>query len=156
MKNQLGKRVGIMFCILASAVFFTCAAMAAETETPLTLKNGKIISAEEAKKLFDQNAAVFVDVRKPLNYGKGHIKGAVLVEYKGKSENRENFDESNDQFAVDKLPADKNAKIVIYGHGTTGWRAYKGAVYALKAGYKNVLWYRAGFEDWERRGFPKE
>jgi len=59
-----------------------------------------------------------------------------------------NFDASQDQFDLSKLPADKNAKIVIYSDGPTGWKSYKAAVMSVNAGYKNVMYFRGGYADW--------
>ena len=144
--------------VVMCATFFltTFMVLAAEDpKTPATLKGCKIISADEAKKLLDQKAGVFIDTRSALNFGKGHIAGALLIEYKGKSENKADFDDSKDQFDFSKL-TNKDAKLVFYGHGTTGWKAYKGAYKAVKAGYKNVMWFRNGFEEWDKKGYPKE
>lgn len=153
----MGKRVlvtGIAFIIFLALTNLAVAAGDPETQT--VLKGGKIISVEEAKKLFDQKGAAFIDTRTAMNYGKGHIPGAKLVVYKGKSENRADFDESKDEFELAKLPPDKNTPVVFYGHGATGWKAYKAAIKAIKGEYKNVQWFRGGMEEWEKKGYPKE
>ncbi|MBI5026475.1 MAG: rhodanese-like domain-containing protein [Nitrospirae bacterium] len=125
-------------------------------ETPTALKGSKIISAEEAKALLDKKEANFFDVRSPVNYGKGHIPTAVSLPYKEKSAWKPDFNASLDEFDLSKLPKDKNAKIVVYSDGTTGWKSYKAAVIAIKAGYKNVMYYRGGFDEWEKKGYPVE
>jgi rhodanese-related sulfurtransferase len=145
----------IILLVLGLSLAGVAAIGAGELETPTTLTGCKIISVDEAKKLFDEKSATFVDTRNPLNYGKGHVPGANLIEYKGSSENKPEFDGSKDQFDLSKLP-DKRASIVFYGHGVTGWKAYKGAVHAIKAGYGNVMWFRGGMEEWEKKGHPKE
>lgn len=151
MKNLLSTAA----CLLLGIFVLTGTSFSAgESETPTTLKACKVITAEEAKKLHDQKVT-FIDTRNPMNFGKGHIPGAVLIPYSGKSENKPDFDDSKDQFDLSSL-RDKNTKIVVYGHGPTGWKAYKAAVKAAKTGYKNVLWFRGGLEDWEKKGFPKE
>jgi rhodanese-related sulfurtransferase len=139
-----------------SFLFLCNAAALADTETPAALPGGKIISADEAKKLLDQKGTTFIDTRKALNFGKGHIPGAVQQEYKGSSENVVGFDDSQDQFDIQQVVSDKNAAVVIYGHGVTGWRAYKAALKSVKLGYKNVLWFRGGLEEWEGKKYPVE
>ncbi len=125
-------------------------------ETPTKLNGGKVISVEEGKKLLDGGGAQFVDTRAVLNFGKGHVPGAVAVAYKEKSDKAENFDASQDSFELAKLPADKAKTVVFYSDGPTGWKSYKAAVLAIKAGHKNVMYMRGGFSDWTAKGYPAE
>ena len=83
-----------------------------------------------------------------MNFGKGHVPGAVTAAYKEKSEPVASFDASEDSFELDKLPKDKAATIVFYSDGPTGWKSYKAAVLSVKAGYKNVMYMRGGMNDW--------
>jgi rhodanese-related sulfurtransferase len=122
--------------------------------TPTTLQGGKVISVEEAKKLLDGKAAVFVDTRSVVNFGKGHVPGATAAAYKEKSEPVATFDQSVDSFELDKLPKDKNAAIVFYSDGPTGWKSYKAAVLSIKAGHKQVMYMRGGMSDWESKTLP--
>jgi rhodanese-related sulfurtransferase len=142
---------------LFSLCFVSTAVLAAgEIPTPTTLDGGKIVTAQEAKALLDKKDARFVDTRSALNFGKGHIPGAIVVPYKGDSERAAKADLSKDQFDLAKHVPDKNAKVVIYSHGDTGWKSYKAAVKAVQAGYKNVLWMREGYSAWEAKKFPQE
>lgn len=124
--------------------------------TPTSLKGGKVISVEEGGALSKAKSAAFVDTRSTLNFGKGHVPGAVGAAYKEKSEKVENFDASVDQFDFAKIPADKSAKIVFYSDGPTGWKSYKAAVLAIKQGYTNVMYMRGGFTDWTAKNLPIE
>jgi rhodanese-related sulfurtransferase len=125
-------------------------------ETPKAISGAKIVSAAEAKSLSAGKGAVFIDTRSAVNFGKGRVPGAASASYKEKSDPVENFDGSKDSFDFDKLPADKSAKIVFYSDGPTGWKSYKAAVLAVKAGYKNVMYMRGGMGDWEAAGNPVE
>lgn len=142
--------------VLATFFLATAPAQANKPETPTTLNGAKVVSIEEARTLAASKAAVFVDTRNPMNFGKGHVPGAVTASYKEKSEPVENFDASQDSFTMEKLPADKSARIVFYSDGPTGWKSYKAAVLAVKAGYKNVMYMRGGFAEWEAKGAPVE
>ena len=150
----------INVAVLVTAVVLVFAAQAGaadeKPDTPTVLKGGKIITAEEAKALLDKKEARFFDFRAAVNYGKGHVPTAVALPYKGKSENKPDFDAALDEFDVSKLPADKSAKIVFYSDGPKGWKSYKAAVLAIRAGYKNVLWYRDGFDTWIAKKLPVE
>jgi rhodanese-related sulfurtransferase len=124
--------------------------------TPVTLEGGQIITAKQAKLLFDQSAVLFIDTRGPLNYGRGHIPGALLVPYKGTSKKVENFDASLDSFDVTQLGGDKNRKIIIYSHGDTGWKSYKAAVLAIRDGFTQIMWMREGYALWKQHGYATE
>lgn len=124
--------------------------------TPTSVKGARIVTVEEAKGLLDKKAASFFDTRSPLNYGKGHLPGAALIAYKEKSEFVPDFDARLDSFDIARLPADKNARIVIHSDGPSGWKSYKATVLAVKAGYRNVLWMRDGYAEWTARGLPVE
>ena len=76
----------------------------------------------------------------------------MSVSYKEKSDKSEGFDASKDEFELSKLPADKAARLVFYSDGPTGWKSYKAAVTAVKAGYRKVHWFRGGFPEWRSSG----
>lgn len=125
-------------------------------ETPTSIKGARIVTVDEAKDLLDMKAASFFDTRSPLNFGKGHVPGATLIAYKEKSQYAADFDAKQDSFDLGRLPADKNARIVIHSDGPIGWKSYKATVLSVKAGYRNVLWMRDGFAGWTARGLPVE
>lgn len=125
-------------------------------DTPTTLKGGKVVSVEEAKALVDKKGSTLFDTRTVLNFGKGHIPGATVAAYKEKSDFKVDFDASQDQFDLSKLPADKNATIVFYSDSPKGWKSYKAAILTIRAGYKNVLWMREGFNGWTAKSYPVE
>ena len=139
----------------SAAVILMATAAAAQTpETPRSAKGVQVVSVDEAKALVGK--AAFFDMRSPINYGKGHVKGAVALPYDQKSATAEDFDASKDKFDMAKLPADKSAVMVFYSDGPTGWKSYKAAVLASRAGYKNVKWMRDGTAGWTAKGLPLE
>jgi rhodanese-related sulfurtransferase len=149
--------------LLVAAAFLTCGALAAtrvaaadDTPTPTMLAGGKVISVDDGKKLLDAKAATFVDTRSVVNFGKGHVPGAITAAYKEKSDRVAAFDGKVDSFELDKLPKDKSAAIVIYSDGPTGWKSYKAAVLTIGAGYKSVHYMRGGSGEWFARNFPVE
>lgn len=144
--------LGVLFALAGLAL--PAFAEEAKPETPKTLDGGKVISAEEAKSLVDQKHAKFFDMRSAINFGKGHLPGATALPYKENSEYKVGFDGSKDVFDLAKLPADKNTTIVFYSDGPTGWKSYKAAVLAKKAGYKKVMWLREGTKGWEAKKLP--
>jgi len=121
--------------------------------TPTSLPGAKVISAAEAKALIAQGMPVY-DVRVEEEYKNAHVPGAVSVPYKEGSAKEVDFDRGDDQFALNKLPKDKNAPFIMYCDGTICWKSYKSAVMAIEAGWKNVYWFRGGFPEWKEAGMP--
>jgi len=146
----------VIFVMLCAVTCLSVQSFAAENkpDTPKSLEGGKIISAEEAKSLADKKAARFFDMRSAINFGKGHLPGATALPYKENSDYKADFDSSKDVFDLGKLPADKNTSIVFYSDGPSGWKSYKAAVLAKKAGYRKVMWLREGTKGWEAKKFP--
>ena len=142
--------------VVAFAALALTGSVWAQSQTPTALPGGKVISVEDARKLSDSKSAFFVDTRSVVNFGKGHVPGANAIPYKGASEDVANFDASKDAFDVSKLPASKDQALVFFSDGPTGWKSYKAAVWAVKAGYKNVNYMRSGWTEWQAKSFPVE
>lgn len=150
------RRQFISAAVFAVAVCATAQAFADKPETPTGLAGGKVISVEEAKKLLDAKAALFIDTRSVVNFGKGHVPGAKTASYKEKSEPVADFNAADDSFELEKLSKDKSAAVVFYSDGPTGWKSYKAAVLSVKAGHKNVMYMRGGMADWTAKNLPVE
>lgn len=146
-----------LLLLLASCVVCAVSAQAEEEPlTPTTLKGGKIIDAVGAKALVDQGKAAIFDMRRAMNFEKGHLKGAISLPYEQKSAKVENFDASVDKLDLSKLPAGKSTPLLFYSDGPTGWKSYKAAVIAIRNGYTNVNWFRGGSAEWSSKGYPLE
>jgi rhodanese-related sulfurtransferase len=136
----------------ASVLAFACAAQAADIETPTTAPTGvQLIDTAQARALHAR-ATPFYDTRSALNFGRGHIKGAAAMPYQQKSAKVVAFDPALDRFEMSLLPADKSSAFVIYSDGPTGWKSYKAAAIAARAGYSSVKWYRDGAAGWTAGG----
>jgi len=120
--------------------------------TPTSLPGAKIISAIEAKTLIEKGMPVY-DVRHEDEFKKAHVPSSISVPYNESSAKEVDFDRGDDQFALNKLPKDKNAPFMMYCDGTICWKSYKSAVMAIEAGWKNIYWFRGGFPEWKEAGF---
>ena len=89
-------------------------------------------------------------------YAEKAIKGAKSVPYKEKSAKAADFDAAQDAFDLAKLPADKAAPVVFYCNAGECWKSYKASVAAIKAGYKQVNWFRGGMPEWTSKGLPTQ
>ena len=147
-------RFGIILKMAVALVAGTLiSGMAQAADTPGTLAGAKLVSADDVVKL-QASGAVVIDSRVAPEYAEGHIKGAINVPYREKSNKAVDFDASQDDFNLAKLPADKAATVVIYCNGPECWKSYKASVAAIKGGYTNVQWYRLGFPDWKSKNLP--
>jgi rhodanese-related sulfurtransferase len=142
-----------LFATLLAIFWASHVAAAPGVPTPTDLPGGRIVTLQEARDLVDGGARI-IDVRSAINYGRGHIPGAVVAPYKGSSAKQVDFDPSLDRFPMGKLPEEKDAVVLIYSHGDTGWKSYKTAVTAIRAGYTRVNWFRDGFSVWVEAGLP--
>jgi rhodanese-related sulfurtransferase len=153
--NRLSALLSLAFVVVAVAVMFVTSAVAEESkpDTPKTLSGVKVVSVDEVKALLEKKEVKFFDMRSAVNYGKGHLSGAVALPYKENSEYKVEFDASKDSVDLSKLPADKNTAILFYSDGPKGWKSYKAATLARKAGYKKIMWFREGTAAWEAKGY---
>ena len=119
--------------------------------TPTSLPGAKVITAAEAKLMVAKGVAVY-DVRVPEEFDAAHLPGAISVPYKEASAKEVGFDPADDQFALNKLPKDKNTPFMMYCDGTICWKSYKSALMAIQGGWKNVYWFRGGFPEWKDAG----
>jgi rhodanese-related sulfurtransferase len=131
------------------------AGLAQAVDTPASLDGATVVTAEKVKDLQAKGATV-VDTRVANEYAEAHIKGAISVPYKEKSAKAPDFDASQDSWDMSKIPADKNVHLVLYCNAGECWKSYKSAKMAVKAGYKNVYWFRGGIPEWKAKGLPTE
>ena len=142
--------------LVAAALTVSLAPVAVwAADVPASLAGAKLVTAEDVAKLAGAGALV-VDTRVASEYADGHIKGAVSIPYREKSEKTVNFDATEDSFNLAKLPPDKAAAIVMYCNGPDCWKSFKASTTAIKGGYTNINWYRGGFPNWKSKGLPTE
>jgi rhodanese-related sulfurtransferase len=84
--------------------------------------------------------AVILDLRTPEEIAKGHIEGAVFIDWLSKDGEK-------------KIAAlDKNKTYYVYC--AAGGRSGDAAEYMEKLGFKKVGNLEKGFDDWAKKGFP--
>mgnify|MGYP001764998265 CR=1 FL=1 len=110
------------------------------TSTGGQLEKANVIGLEEFKSLYENNGIQVVDLRGVAEFNSGHIKGADNV-FVGTILNN-----------LDKVSKDK--KVVIHCQG--GDRAAIGYSLLARNGYKNILNYSAGMNEWVNQGNPVE
>ncbi len=112
--------------------------ISAWTDAGGTLDKGNVISIEEAKELMSNNGIQLVDLRGETEYNSGHIAKADNVFVGTLPQN------------LDKVSKDK--KVII--HCQSGDRAAIGYSILAKNGYKNVVNFSGGMNEWVNEGEP--
>jgi rhodanese-related sulfurtransferase len=123
--------------------------------TPLTLAGATVVNARQVRDLIERGA-ILVDARIPVEFDEEHIVGAHSLTYTENSRKDSNFDAAVDRFNVDALPANKALPLVFQCNGPECWKSYKASAAAVRAGYKNVYWFRGGYPEWKQAGYPLE
>ncbi len=131
----------LFFSINMSCASYTYAA-SKDYQSPEQVEGAITTSLLETRKLFDANA-VFIDVRNPRLYARGHIPGAFHLDLKNA------FDEK----AISAI-AKKEQDIVIYCSGVKCSRSYHASKKAVLWGYKKTHYFRGGIVEWKKAGYP--
>jgi rhodanese-related sulfurtransferase len=121
--------------------------------TPRALPGATVVDAAEVARLLE-DGAVYVDTRTETQFKAGHPAGARWLPYVEKSDKDADYDASKDGFDVARLPADRDAALVLACNGAECWKSYKASRAALKAGYRKVYWFRGGLPAWRAAGLP--
>ncbi len=119
---------------LASSVIVTILCGCAARNANVT----GIKSAQDMKARVDAGNVRIVDALNAEHYGKGHIPGAVNIDY--------------EKMTPDMLPAQKDQPLIFY---CAGGMCPVGSMAANKAaswGYTNVSVYEGGMKDWQASG----
>lgn len=148
------RRVSVAVLSIAIMMLIALPAYAKKPLTPEKADGVEVVSTEWVKEHYGK-VKIF-DVRKKAEYVDAHIKGAISIPYKEKSAKSADFDSTLDKLKISKFPPDKNEIIVVHCNGPRCWKSYKAAVLLVRAGYKNVKWYRNGFPEWKANGNPVE
>jgi rhodanese-related sulfurtransferase len=100
----------------------------------------KVVSPEEFNQALKGKHGVLLDVRTPGEFRKGHIPGAI------------NIDFLDDSFSdrIDSL--NKGIEYEVYCH--SGGRSGEATELMQKKGFKKLLDLKGGFSKWQAQGFP--
>jgi thioredoxin 1 len=124
----------VVFAFLAS-IFGSC--------TPSSSQNaGYLLSPKEfAQKTKAVPSVRIIDVRTPAEYAKGHLQGAVNIDWNGNS------------FEAQIMALDKSKPVFVYCH--SGRRSGLAADKMRADGFKQVYEMDGGITKWEAAGLPE-
>ena len=148
------KKLSIALALAVLTMLISTQVLAGKLPTPKKLKGGTVVTAEEVRAMAGTEGGYIFDMRKALNYGRGHLPAAISTPYKWRSKG--SVVTRKGWFDINMLPEDKAATVIFYSDGPMGWKSYKASQTAIKAGYKKVLYFRGGSTSWINKGFPLE
>lgn len=137
------KRISLF---LIALVFASSIAFAAdEPKSPEAIPNTTRVSAEQVVELVNKFPnLIIVDARKSEDrQAAGWIEGSVPLP---------NYDTSEQ--SLSKAIPDKNTPVLFYCNGVKCGRSVESANKALAMGYKNIYWFRGGWEEWLEKKMP--
>ena len=109
-------------------------------------QQGELLSAEQSYNLLKNKEAIFLDVRYEDEYQGGHIPGAILIPTNASLDKKVQIVET---IAKEQL-------IVVYCENNQ-WRSARNfAGFLIHFGFKRVLLFDGGLEEWNNAGFPVE
>ena len=112
---------------------------------PIPTRHGSRVSGEDVAALFARKNVPFLDARRTSVYRDGHIAGARSV-----SVWEADVDEKVKAIFAEGL--DQSAPVVVYCSGGECEDSHMLAEKLYKVGFDNVLVYKDGFPDWQKRG----
>ncbi len=128
----------LVFSFSSSIVFASAA------DTPDNIPGTTKVTAEDIPALYEKyDNLVIIDARIEKDRSGGHIEGAISLP-----------DVDTTEATFKKAVPDKMTPVVIYCNGVKCGRSVKSAKMALGWGYKNIYWFRGGWEEWTQKGMP--
>ena len=127
-----------MVCVASTAF--------AESKAPEFIDGTKRVSAEEVIEIATNTPdLVIIDARKTSDRdAAGWIEGSVgLPDY-----------DTNAESLAKHIPS-KATPVLFYCNGVKCGRSVKSSRQAVELGYKNIYWFRGGWEEWTEKGMPE-
>ena len=116
----------------------------AKEDTPDTLDGTTKVSAEKVIELMQNTAdLVVIDSRKPSDRAKGFIETSIGLP-----------NTETNEASLAKHIKSKITPVAFYCNGIKCGRSYQAAKIAISLGYKNIYWFRGGWDEWSQKGFP--
>lgn len=111
---------------------------------PENISGAITVSAEEViEQILLNPDLVVIDSRKKMEYAKGHIEGAL---------NLLNTDMTKQ--SLELIAPEKTKPILFYCNGARCLRSSDAVAKALDWGYKNIFWFRGGWNEWTEKRLP--
>lgn len=135
---------------------------------PATLKGAKVVSAEDAGKMWSSGSAVFIDVypyapkppnlpagtiwREPQHFSIENATWLANIGYGVLSPETEAYFKRH----LESLTRGDKTKALVFFCVRNCWMSWNSAKRALSYGYTNVYWFSEGTDAWQEKGLPIE
>jgi len=137
-----GIRAGVFKVILLCLV--SVGVEASEIISPEHIDGVTKVGAEGVIELIDRiENIIIVDSRIPGDRHKGYIESSVSLP-----------DTKTSCKTLSKVIPEKSRAALFYCNGIKCGRSAVAIKIAKECGYKELYWFRGGFEDWLKNGFP--
>lgn len=110
----------------------------------IKLQDGAVISLYDAKKIYDEKSAIFIDARPEQQYQRSHIKGAINIPYRSREKEKLTNNIS------------KNENIIVYCYSKSCNQARILAKDLQKLGFLHVIVFEGGYSEWNKAKYPLE
>lgn len=119
-------------------------ALAGTPPAPEQIRGVTRVEAEGVLELVQREPRLLiVDSRIPADRLQGYLEGSISLP-----------DTATRCDSLARLVADRNRPLLFYCNGVKCGRSVVAVTIARDCGYRNLYWYRGGFEDWQRKGYP--
>ena len=137
-RGALQKVIGILLFIISVN------AVAEESKTPDYIDDVTLVGAEGMIELIERiENLVIIDSRIPGDRHKGYIESSVSLP-----------DTETSCKSLSNIISKKTIPALFYCNGVKCGRSAVALNIAKKCGYKELYWFRGGFEIWLKKGFP--
>ena len=129
---------------LTLILFVSSTTFAEEKETQNMIPGTTKVTAEDIFELVDEHDdLVIIDARKTEDREKGYIEGSIGLP-----------DTVTTPSALAEYIPAKQTPVLFYCNGPKCGRSVKSSLMAIAEGYKNIYWFRGGWEEWSGKGLP--
>lgn len=135
---------------------------------PATIAGGRVVGTGEARALWQEKKAVFIDMlprpERPANLPAGtvwrdkvrmSIPGSVWLANAGYGALSQEM-EAYFREALERITGGDKARPLAFFCLADCWMSWNGARRAVALGYSGVVWYPDGTDGWSRAGLPLE
>ena len=139
--NYFGKSIIVIYSLM---MFSSSLSAVEKPYAPENIRGAISVSAERVVELILSNPdMIIIDSRKKTEYVKVHIEGAINI--------------LNTELALDDLETiapDRTQALLFYCNGTRCLRSADSINRAIEWGYRNIFWFRGGWEEWKEKRLP--
>ena len=135
---------GMLRIFITPLLMMLCFNIQAEEFVPDSIAGTTKISAEELIKLAQTEPhLVIIDSRKSSDHSDGYIEGSISLPDTATSA----------KSLANHIPS-KSTPVIFYCNGIKCGRSATAAKIAVTTGYTDIYWFRGGWSEWTKKGYP--